>query len=178
MQFEEIGRMQLKKLENVEIPDSRKQENSERIKGLEDLEENVSENDSNWNSIVDVSGKTLDFPIFNGEERTVEELYMYKNEFSLIPKTVGRFKNLKTLKFFANEVKLFPGDFRNLVELEYLQVKVTEPGVSGLELSKFGNLKELELSRLPRRPSAFPVLSDLAALKCLTRLSICHFSIR
>ncbi|KAL6581692.1 hypothetical protein OROMI_005706 [Orobanche minor] len=178
MQFEEIGRMQLKKLENVEIPDSRKQEKSERIKGLEDLEENVSENDSNWNSIVDVSGKTLDFPIFNGEERTVEELYMYKNEFSLIPKTVGRFKDLKTLKFFANEVKLFPRDFRNLVELEYLQVKVTEPGVSGLELSKFGNLKELELSRLPRRPSAFPVLSELAALKCLTRLSICHFSIR
>ncbi|GFP86047.1 serine/threonine-protein kinase fray1 [Phtheirospermum japonicum] len=178
MQTEEIEAMQVKVMENVDNSDSRNQKNPERIKGLEGLKENLGETDLNFNSIVDVSGKRLDFSLINGDERTVEEVYMYKNEFNLIPKTVGMLKGLKTLKFFANEVQLFPGEFRNLVELEYLQVKVTEPGISGLELSKLGNLKELELSRLPPRPSALPILSEIAGLKCLTRLSVCHFSIR
>ncbi|KAL3649021.1 hypothetical protein CASFOL_005424 [Castilleja foliolosa] len=178
MQPEEIEEMQVKVLENEDDSDSRNKKDSERIKGFEGLKENLCETDLNLKSIVDVSGKRLDFSLFNGDERTVEEMYMYKNELNLIPKTVGRLKGLKTLKFFANEVQLFPGEFRNLVELEYLQVKVTEPGVSGLELSKLGNLKELELSRLPPRPSAFPIMSEISGLKCLTRLSVCHFSIR
>ncbi|KAL0376660.1 UNVERIFIED_CONTAM: Mitogen-activated protein kinase kinase kinase A [Sesamum calycinum] len=134
--------------------------------------------DLNFNSVIDVSGKRLDFPLINGEEGTVEEVYLYKNELDLIPRAVGRLKGLRTLKFFGNEVNLFPVEFTNLVQLECLQVKVTEPGVSGLELSKLGNLKELELSRVPPRPSSFPILSEIAGLKCLTRLSVCHFSIR
>lgn len=178
MQLEEKQKMQIKELEKIETSDFKKQENGVRIKELEASEENCGEKDLNFNPVIDVSGKVLDFPLINGEETTVEEVYMYKNELNLIPRDVGRLKGLKTLKFFANEVNLFPGEFRNLVELECLQVKVTEPGVSGLELSKLGNLKELELRRVPPRPSAFPILREIAGLKRLTRLSICHFSIR
>ncbi|PIN19191.1 Tyrosine kinase [Handroanthus impetiginosus] len=162
-------------IERIENSDFEKQGSSERI---EELEENCGEQDENLNSIIDVSGKSLDFPLINGEERTVENVYIYKNELSLIPRAVGRLKGLKTLKFFANELNLFHGGFGNLVELESMQIKVAEPDVSGLELSKLGNLKELELSRVPPRSSALPILSEIARLECLTSLSVCHFSIR
>ncbi|KAK4381764.1 Serine/threonine-protein kinase fray1 [Sesamum angolense] len=170
--------MQVKELEKIETSDLKEQENLERTEEVEALGENCGKKDLNFNSIIDVSGKRLDFPLINGEESTVEEVYLYKNELDLIPRAVGRLKGLRTLKFFANEVNLFPVEFTNLVQLECLQVKVTEPGVSGLKLSKLGNLKELELSRVPPRPSSFPILSEIAGLKCLTRLSVCHFSIR
>ncbi|CAI9752985.1 unnamed protein product [Fraxinus pennsylvanica] len=62
--------------------------------------------------------------------------------------------------------------------METLQVKVAALGVNGFELSKMRNLKELELSIVPPRPLAFPILSEIAGFKCLTRLSVCHFSIR
>lgn len=170
--------MQIKELEKIEASSATNQENTARTGKLEASVENYCAKASNLNSVIDVSGKVLDFPLVTGEESTVEEVYMYKNELNLIPRDVGRLKGLKTLKFFANELNLFPGEFRNLVELECLQVKITEPGVSGLELSKLGNLKELELSRVPPRPSAFPILREIAGLKRLTRLSLCHFSIR
>ncbi|KAK4434057.1 putative serine/threonine-protein kinase DDB [Sesamum alatum] len=170
--------MQLKELEQIETPDYKKQENSGRIQESDALEENCGQKDFKLDSVIDVSGKTLDFPLINGEERSVEEVYMYKNELNLIPTAMGRLKNLKTLKFFSNAVNLFPREFGNLVELECLQVKVAEPGINGLDLSKLTNLKELELSRVPPRLSAFPLLSEIAGLKCLTRLSVCHFSIR
>ncbi|KAL0457149.1 UNVERIFIED_CONTAM: putative serine/threonine-protein kinase DDB [Sesamum latifolium] len=170
--------MQVKELEKIETSDLKEQENSERTEEVEALGENCGKKDLNFNSIIDVSGKRLDVPLINGEESTVEEVYLYKNELNLIPRAVGRLKGLRTLKFFANEVNLFPVEFTSLVQLECLQVKVTDPGVSGLELSKLGNLKELELSRVPPRPSSFPILSEIAGLKCLTRLSVCHFSIR
>ncbi|KAL0388537.1 UNVERIFIED_CONTAM: hypothetical protein Sradi_2735500 [Sesamum radiatum] len=142
--------MQVKELEKIETSDLKEQENLERTEEVEASGENCGKKDLNFNSVIDVSGKRLDFPLINGEESTVEEVYLYKNELDLIPRAVGRLKGLRTLKFFANEVNLFPVEFTNLVQLECLQVKVTEPGVSGLELSKFGNLKELELSRVPR----------------------------
>lgn len=170
--------MQIKELEKIETSGAKNQENTVRIEKLDASAENCGGKGSNLNSVIDVSGKSLDFPLGSGDEITAKEVYMYKNELNLIPRDVGRLKGLKTLKFFANELNLFPGEFRNLVELECLQVKVTEPGVSGLELSKLGNLKELELSRVPPRPSAFPILREIAGLKRLTRLSICHFSIR
>lgn len=170
--------MQIKELEKIETSAANNQENTVRIERLDASAENCGGKGSNFNSVIDVSGKSLDFPLGSGDEITAKEVYMYKNELNLIPRDVGRLKGLKTLKFFANELNLFPGEFRNLVELECLQVKVTEPGVSGLELSKLGNLKELELSRVPPRPSAFPILREIAGLKRLTRLSICHFSIR
>lgn len=170
--------MQAKKLEKDEASDSKEQENLERFDELEAFKKNSGNQDLSLNSIIDISGKRLGFPLIINEDGGVEEVYMYKNEWDLIPSTVGRLKGLRTLKFFANEVNLFPADFKNLVGLQCLQVKVTEPGVSGLALSELRNLKELELSRAPPRPSAFPILSEISGLKCLTRLSVCHFSIR
>lgn len=169
--------MQVKELEKTEKPDFEKQEILERIKPKVS-DENSGDKDSKLESVIDVCGKTLDLPLSNGDQRLVEELYIYKNELNLIPRAVGRLKSLKTLKFFSNEVNLFPVEIRNLIDLEFLQVKVAALGVNGLELSKLRNLKELELSRVPQRSSAFPILNDISGLKCLKRLSVCHFSIR
>ncbi|XP_051127836.1 uncharacterized protein LOC127249183 isoform X2 [Andrographis paniculata] len=167
--------------EKNEASNSKEQEKPERSGELGVFEKSCDDKNLNINSVIDVSGKRLDFPLILSDdsgEVEVEEVYMYKNELNLIPTGVGRLKSLKTLKFFANEVNLFPGEFKNLVGLQCLQVKITEPGVSALELSKLGDLKELELSRAPPRPSSFSILSEIGGLKCLTRLSVCHFSIR
>ncbi|KZV25945.1 ras guanine nucleotide exchange factor L [Dorcoceras hygrometricum] len=170
--------MQVNEIETIENPALEEHENSRIVKGTRTLEEDCGKSELNLGSAIDVSGKILDFPLIDVGEDEVEEVYLYKNELNLIPRVVGKFQGLKTLKFFANEINLFPGEFKNLVELECLQVKVSVPGLSGLELSKLKNLKELELCRVPPRPSAYPVLSEIAGLKCLTRLSVCHFSIR
>ncbi|CAK8575753.1 unnamed protein product [Lathyrus sativus] len=128
---------------------------------------------------LDVSGKNLEFPApENSKDDAVESLYMYKNVYSLIPKSVGCLVRLKTLKFFGNEINLFSPEFSNMTRLERLQMKVSSPGIGGLPLHKLKGLKELELSKGPSRPSAFPILTEIAALKCLTKLCICHFSIR
>lgn len=154
-------------------------ENSDGGDELTGLEENSSKMVSGFDSSFDISGKSLDFPLLEGVEGGVEGLYMYKNVFNLIPKAIGALGKVKILKFFGNEVNLFPtGELRNLVELESLQVKVSLPGMSGLDLQKLKNLKELELCKVPSRPSAFPLLRDIAGLKRLTKLSVCHFSIR
>ncbi|KAK4357160.1 hypothetical protein RND71_022770 [Anisodus tanguticus] len=154
-------------------------ENSDGIGELKGLNDNSSKRVSGFDSSFDISGKSLDFPLLEGVEGGVEGLYMYKNVFNLIPKSIGALGKVKTLKFFGNEVNMFPiGELRNLVELESLQVKVSFPGMSGLDLEKLKNLKELELCKVPSRPSAFPLLRDIAGLKRLTKLSVCHFSIR
>ncbi|GFP85817.1 map kinase kinase kinase mkh1 [Phtheirospermum japonicum] len=170
--------MLVKELEKIETNLLKQHENDEEVQESKSSEENNGDEDLKLDTIIDISGRTLDYPLMNGEERPVGEVYMYKNELNLIPSAVGRIKSLKTLKFFSNQVNLFPGEFGNLVDLECLQAKIAEMGVNGLELSKLRNLKELELSRVPQRPSAFPILSEIAGLKCLTRLSVCHFSIR
>ncbi|XP_073137023.1 uncharacterized protein [Henckelia pumila] len=170
--------MQVHESETIETPALEEREDSRVVEETETLDEDCGKNGLNLGSAIDVSGKILDFPLIDVGKNEVEEVYMYKNELNLIPRVVGRLKGLKTLKFFANEMNLFPREFKNLVELECLQVKVSIPGLSGLELSKLKNLKELELCRVPPRPSAYPILSEIAGLKCLTRLSICHFSIR
>ncbi|KAL6971671.1 hypothetical protein U1Q18_031351 [Sarracenia purpurea var. burkii] len=142
------------------------------------LEGNLSGDNADHDSDLDVSGKCLDLSIPNGSEDSVEGLYVYKNVFNLIPRWLGGLRSLKTLKFFGNELNLFPTEFRNLVELECLQVKISSPSLSGLPLHNLKSLKELELCKVPSRPSSFPLLSEIAALKCLTKLSVCHFSIR
>ncbi|GMP61727.1 hypothetical protein CsSME_00024080 [Camellia sinensis var. sinensis] len=142
------------------------------------LETKLSGDDADCGSVLDVSGKSLDFSVPNGSEGSVEGLYMYKNVFNLIPRWLGGLRKLKTLKFFGNEVNIFPTEFRNLVELECLQLKITSPSLTGLPLHKLMALKELELCKVPPRPSVFPLLSEIAGLKCLTKLSVCHFSIR
>ncbi|XP_076903080.1 uncharacterized protein LOC143558035 [Bidens hawaiensis] len=134
----------------------------------------------NIESAIDASGKTLDLQVLderNGNDST-EGLYLYKNTINLIPRSVGGLCKLKTLKFFGNDVNLFPSEFGNLVNLERLQVKISLPGLTGLPLQKLKALKELELSKAPPRPSAFPLLADIVGLERLTKLSVCHFSIR
>ncbi|CAN4092876.1 unnamed protein product [Withania somnifera] len=154
-------------------------ENSDKVDELKGLHENSSKVISGFDSSFDIYGKSLDFPLLEGVEGDVEGLYMYKNVFSLIPKSIGALGKVKILKFFGNEVNLFPiGELRNFVELESLQVKVSLPGMGGLDLQKLKNFKELELCKVPSRPSAFPILRDIAGLKRLTKLSVCHFSIR
>ncbi|KAF9607036.1 hypothetical protein IFM89_030809 [Coptis chinensis] len=129
--------------------------------------------------IDDVSNKTWELSVLDkNSNSSVKGIYMYKNTFNLIPKSIGEYERLKTLKFFANEINLFPMETGNLVELECLQVKVSSPGISGLPLQKLKALKQLELFKVPPRPSAFPILTEIANLKCLTKLAVCHFGIR
>lgn len=130
-------------------------------------------------SVLDVSGKSLDFSIGENSGDAVGALYLYKNVFNLLPKSVGRLKRLRTLKFFGNEINLFSSsEFGNLVGLECLQLRLSSPAFDGLPLHKFKGLKELELSKVPSRSSAIPILSEIASLNCLTKLSVCYFSIR
>lgn len=171
--------MPAKKLEEAENSEESPCENSNANEDTKSEDDNSKEGSTDIDSIVDVSGKNFDFPVFQGLENAREVLYMYKNVYNLIPRAVWGLKELKSLKFFGNELNLFPLDFNEFLELESLQLKVPEaPGLGGLDLEKLKALKELELSRVPLRPSAFPLLSDVAGLKYLTKLSICHFSIR
>ncbi|KAK9664308.1 hypothetical protein RND81_14G032500 [Saponaria officinalis] len=132
-------------------------------------------------SIVDVSGKTIDLCLLDAAAAASEAdgLYVYRNVFNMLPKTLGSLgTRLKTLKFFANEINLFPDEFEECRQLQCLQLKVASLGLAGLRLSKLTGLKELELSKAPPRPSGFPIFSEISALKSLTKLSVCHFSIR
>ncbi|KAK6913995.1 hypothetical protein RJ641_021316 [Dillenia turbinata] len=132
--------------------------------------------------VCDISGKNFDFSVTENSsdeaESSIQGLYLYKNAFNFLPKSLGNLRKLKTLKFFLNEINLFSPEFLNLVELECLQVKISSPGLKGLPLHKLKDLKELELSKVPSRPSSFPLLNEISGLKRLTKLSVCHFSIR
>ncbi|XP_043692278.1 uncharacterized protein LOC122642764 [Telopea speciosissima] len=128
--------------------------------------------------VLDVSGKAWELSRLDYSKDPFKGLYLYRNVFTLIPQSLGELKRLKTLKFFANEINLFPSETGNLVELECLQVKVSSPSLSSLSLHKLKALKELELCKIPPRPSAFPTLSDIASLTSLTKLSVCYFSLR
>lgn len=136
---------------------------------------------SGVDSVIDVSSKNWEVSLFerptppNG---LVEGLYVFHNTFHLIPRALGRFEKLKTLKFFANKVEALPPEVGELAELERLQLKLSQPGISMVSLKKMKALKELELFRAPPRPSAFSIMSEISSLKCLTKLSVCHFSIR
>ncbi|XP_022940432.1 uncharacterized protein LOC111446040 isoform X1 [Cucurbita moschata] len=129
-------------------------------------------------SVIDVSGKNLDSHFLEGSHSSVKGLYIFRNAFNLIPKSVGNFRELRMLKFFGNEINLFPPELKNFSGLECLQVKLSSPGFGGLSLHELKDLKELELSKIPPKPSSFPILSEIAGLKCLTKLTVCHFSIR
>ncbi|KAL6192891.1 hypothetical protein ACLB2K_033977 [Fragaria x ananassa] len=127
-------------------------------------------------SILDVSGQSLDFPIGENAGDDVGDLYLYKNVYNLLPKSIAGIKGLKTLKFFGNEINLFSSpEIGDLVRLECL--RISSPEFDGLPLHKFKGLKELELSKVTSRCSAVPILSQVAGLKLLTKLSVCYFSI-
>ena len=128
-------------------------------------------------SIIDVSRKNWEISLFESSFPS-NGLYIYRNTFHLIPRSVGKLGSLKTLKFFANDIEILPPEAGDLVNLERLQVKISVPGLSGLSFEKLKCLKELELCRVPPRPSALSLLWEIGNLQCLTKLSICHFSIR
>nr|XP_043625013.1 uncharacterized protein LOC122596493 [Erigeron canadensis] len=159
---------------------------AENIEAEEEEEEYGDEPDVDIDTPIDIdtSRKILDLEVLDGSRVSsgngdeVEGLYVYKNVFNLIPRSVGGLSKLKTLKYFGNEMNLFPPEFGNLVGLERLQVKISLPSMTNLPLQKLKALKELELSKAPPRPSAFPLLADIMGLERLTRLSVCHFSIR
>ncbi|KAF8111602.1 hypothetical protein N665_0074s0126 [Sinapis alba] len=130
-------------------------------------------------SVVDVSGQSLELSLLGNPDDSVKGLYFFRNAFNLIPKSIGGLGRLKKLKFFSNEIDLFPAELGNLVDLEYLQVKISSPGFGdGFSWDKLKGLKELELTKVPKRSSALTLLSEISGLKSLTRLSVCHFSIR
>ncbi|GMH29243.1 hypothetical protein Nepgr_031086 [Nepenthes gracilis] len=149
---------------------------------ITDSEQQSSFEADEFESVLDISGKNLELSLFDTDASTsdsVEGIHVYRNVFNLIPKSLGSLgRRLKTLKFFANAIDLFPPEFGDLVGLECLQLKVSSLGISGLPLRELKTLKELELSRAPPKPSPFPLLREIVGLKCLTKLSVCHFSIR
>ncbi|KAJ1293648.1 hypothetical protein BS78_01G084600 [Paspalum vaginatum] len=108
------------------------------------------------------------------------EIYIYRNTFNLVPRSVGGGAGgLRSLKFFGNDVEVLPADGGGELDgLESLQVKVSAPRVSAAPLRRMQALKELELSMVPPRPSSCSILAEVAGLMCLTKLTICHFSIR
>ncbi|CAA7394889.1 unnamed protein product [Spirodela intermedia] len=133
---------------------------------------------------VDVSGKLWEMPLLECSPLlrpgggTVEGLYVYNNAFSLMPRSIWQFSQLKTLKFFGNEINVLPPETGDVLELEKLQVKLSWPGFSGIPFRKLTALKELELSNASARSPAFSILTEIIGLTCLTKLSICHLSIR
>ncbi|CAN8306299.1 unnamed protein product [Cochlearia groenlandica] len=130
-------------------------------------------------SVIDVSGHNLELSLVDNSNDSAKGVYFFRNNFNLIPRSIGELTRLKKLKFFSNEIDLFPPEFGNLVDLEYLQVKISSPGFGdGLSWNKLKCLKELELTKVPKRSSALTLLSEISGLKCLTKLSVCHFSIR
>ncbi|XWS21305.1 hypothetical protein CRYUN_Cryun30bG0044300 [Craigia yunnanensis] len=131
---------------------------------------------------LDESGKTVELSFFdNSDDKVdsfVEGLYLYKNVFNLVPKTVSKFEKLKSLKFFGNEINLFPSEVGSLAKLESLQMKISSPGLNGVSFRGLSELKELELSKTPPRSSSLTTLTEIAGIKGLTRLTLCYFSIR
>ncbi|KAM0929646.1 hypothetical protein ACQ4PT_001660 [Festuca glaucescens] len=126
---------------------------------------------------ADIAGNTWDLAPFSPRGG---EAYIYRNVYNLVPRSIGESARggLRALKFFGNDVEVLPPEAGDLDGLESLQVKVSAPRVSGAVLRRMRALRELELSMVPPRPSACSILVEIAGLKCLTKLTICHFSIR
>ncbi|XWS24091.1 hypothetical protein CRYUN_Cryun28dG0071200 [Craigia yunnanensis] len=93
----------------------------------------------------DGSGKTVEFSFFkNSDEKvdsSVEGLYLYNSVFNFIPKTVSKFGQLKILKFYGNEVNLFPSEVGTLAKLESLQMKISSPWLNDVSFCGLSELK-------------------------------------
>lgn len=105
-------------------------------------------------------------------------MYVYDNSFSVLPASAKLFKQLRKLKYWANEVKLLPDEIGELTELEEVYLKMSPTGLGSLPpLGKLNGLRALELHQAPVLPSSATLTRDIAQLRSLTRLSVCHFSI-
>lgn len=89
----------------------------------------------------------------------------------------GTLEELST-KFFSNEIEILRPGAGHMEDLERLQVTFPLPGFSGISFEKLKFLKELELCSAPPRPLALSMSGQFGSLYCLTKLSICRFSIR
>ncbi|KAK3149382.1 hypothetical protein QOZ80_3AG0216650 [Eleusine coracana subsp. coracana] len=128
---------------------------------------------------ADVAGNVWDLAAVSPPSAGGREIYIYRNRYDLVPRSVGGGGRLRSLKFFGNDVEVLPPDGGGELDgLESLQIKVSAPRVSGAPLRRMRLLKELELSMVPPRPSSCSILAEIAGLKCLTKLTISHFSIR
>ncbi|PPR90337.1 hypothetical protein GOBAR_AA30351 [Gossypium barbadense] len=54
--------------------------------------------------VLDVYRKSVEFSILGDSKESVDGLYLYKNVFNLISKSVGALSRLRNLKFFGNEI--------------------------------------------------------------------------
>ncbi|MCO5554713.1 hypothetical protein L7F22_008247 [Adiantum nelumboides] len=107
----------------------------------------------------------------------VKGMYVYDNTFTVLPGSVSRFTNLRSLKIFSNEVKLLPDEVGSIDRLENLQMKISPAGLGKLPpIGKLKFLKTLELHQTPLRP-VFTLPSEISKLQLLTRLAVCNFSI-
>eukprot|EP00249_Psilotum_nudum_P023338 c28834_g1_i1 orf=729-4661(+) len=140
---------------------------------------------SDGGGVVDVSpsGYSMSALELSSEKESrilsqAEKMYVFDNTFTILPAPLGKFKNLKILKFFSNELKVLPDEVSNLVHLEHLQMKVHPTGLGSLPpLGNLNFLKVLELHQAPLRPSVFSLPGDISKLHMLKRLAICNFSI-
>ncbi|XP_062214624.1 uncharacterized protein LOC133915471 [Phragmites australis] len=126
---------------------------------------------------ADVAGNVWDLAALSPPPSGGREIYIYRNTYNLVPRSFGG-GGLRSLKFFGNDVEVLPPEAGELDGLESLQVKVSAPRVSAAPLRRMRALKELELCMVPPRPSSCSILAEVAGLRCLTKLTICHFSIR
>ncbi|CAM6083672.1 unnamed protein product [Calypogeia fissa] len=137
---------------------------------------------SDEEEIVDVSpsGSSLSSLGIAKKEQAgkVKNMFVFDNTFTVLPASIRKYKNLRKLKFFSNEVRTLPEELAELTQLEQLYLKVSPAGLGSLPpLEKLRSLKALELHQVPVRPSASSLSREIAQLHSLTRLSICHFSI-
>ncbi|KAG0621501.1 hypothetical protein M758_3G025100 [Ceratodon purpureus] len=107
-----------------------------------------------------------------------KNMYVYDNSFSVLPASMRIFKQLRKLKYWANEVKVLPDEIGELTELEEVYLRMPPTGLGSLPpLGKLSGLRALELHQAPVPPSSATLTRDIAQLQSLTRLSVCHFSI-
>lgn len=107
-----------------------------------------------------------------------KNMFVYDNSFSVLPASMRIFKQLRKLKYWANEVKVLPDEIGELTELEEVCLKMSPTGLGSLPpLGKLSGLRALELHQTPVPPSSATLTRDIAQLRSLTRLAVCHFSI-
>ncbi|KAK7827924.1 hypothetical protein CFP56_030783 [Quercus suber] len=89
-------------LANSDQPASESPENSEKSETSKPPKPSVVDDgdaDAEDGPVLDVSGKSFEVSTLENSNDAVEGLYLYKNVFNLIPKSLGGLGRLKRLKF-------------------------------------------------------------------------------
>lgn len=157
--------------ENGFLPES----SEDAVKSIVNTVEEVVDVSPNAFSLSD-----LDCLAVQGSQKVmhVQNMYVFDNRFTVLPRSVGKLKNLRSLKIFSNEVRLLPDEIGDIAQLQHLQMKVCPTGLGSLPpLGNLNCLKTLELHQTPLRPSVFSLPPEISKLHLLTRLAVCNFSI-